>query len=124
MALRASGRRLGKSASRKGMNRKPEARLARAAVHVVEALENRRMLTSSPGQLAYDWDHMPDVIRHDLAVYEYIDPVFQVRLDAQLAEYGLQPIAPEAGTLSWDTNADGRARISGNHHGRRPQQGP
>jgi len=125
MALRAS-RRHGGVANRTAVSGKKEKRdprlkraAAHAAAHVAEALENRRLLAVAPAGLAYHWNHMPEAARHQIAVYEYIDPQFQVRLNAELAEYALQPIAPEAGTLA-GMGADGRSRWhrhGGGRHG-------
>src|SRR5882724_1244082 len=77
------------------------ARLQHATAHAVEALEARRMLTvaMTPEQLAYDWNHLRPSARHDLAVFEYIYPEVAVRINEDLAKYGLTPIDPIAGTL-------------------------
>ena len=115
MALRSLRRRFGKNSGSAGTTEPRDSRVRRAAVHVVEALEDRRMLSMSAEQIRYQWNHLPQAVHHELAVYEYIDPQFQIRLNQALAQYGLQPISPEAGTLAGQTG-DGRSRRNVRRH--------
>jgi hypothetical protein len=95
--------------------RAPAQRIKRAAAHVVEALESRRLLDATQ-QFIYTWDHMGPVVRHDLAVLETIYPDATARLDAYVESLGLAPIDPMAGTL-WDAGAAAaKGKLGIRHH--------
>lgn len=92
-------RRVGRTAPESG-----DARLRRATAHAVEALEARRLLSLTPAQVAYTWEHLTPSQHHLIAVSEYVYPEFAEKLTEQLLDLGLTPIEPEVGNL--DSMAD------------------
>src|SRR6266404_746533 len=81
-------------------------RLGAAVRPVLESLEGRRLLTAvTVDQFINTWEHLTPAARHDLAVLEYVYPQSTERLNDALDALGLAPLAPQAGTLPFDTQA-------------------
>lgn len=95
--------------------RAPIGKIKKAAAHVVEALESRRLLDATQ-QFIYTWEHLSPVARHDLAVLETVYPEATAQLDTYVESLGLAPIAPEAGTLWDDPTAAAKGRLGNRHH--------
>ena len=93
----------------------PDDKIKKAAAHVVEALESRRLLDATQ-QFIYTWEHLSPVARHDLAVLETVYPEATVQLDTYVESLGLAPIAPEAGTLLDVPDTAAKGKLGIRHH--------
>ena len=65
MVFQSLRRQLGRVTSNRA-----DARVRQAAAHTVEALESRRMLSLTPAQVAYTWEHLTPTQHHLIAVSE------------------------------------------------------